>query len=61
MTTVSSVFNDCAAGIRAKVIGIYGLLVAGTFFIVSWLISFLIFRGKGYCGARRGKLSPVPQ
>jgi hypothetical protein len=28
MTTVHSIFNDCAAGIRAKVTGIYGLLVA---------------------------------
>jgi hypothetical protein len=29
MTTLTSVFNDCAAGIRTKVTGIYGLLVAG--------------------------------
>ena len=36
MTKVPSVFNDCAAGIRAKATGIYGLLVAGNL--------------KDYCG-----------
>ncbi len=29
MTTLPSVLDDCAAGIRAKVTGVYGLPVAG--------------------------------
>jgi nickel/cobalt transporter (NiCoT) family protein len=42
MTTVSSVFNDCTGGIRAKVAGIYGLLVAGN--VAAWVWALIAFR-----------------
>ena len=40
-TTVSSIFNDRAGGLRAKVTGIYGLLVAGN--VTAWIWALITF------------------
>ena len=69
-TTVSSIFNDRAGGLRAKVTGIYGLLVAGN--VAAWLRDRCALHRKlphllpdlprrGLRQARRAKLSPVLQ
>ena len=39
---VSSIFNDHAGGLRAKVAGIYGLLVAGN--VAAWIWALITFR-----------------
>lgn len=40
-TTVSGIFNDRAGGLRAKVTGIYGLLVAGN--VAAWVWALITF------------------
>jgi nickel/cobalt transporter (NiCoT) family protein len=40
-TTVSGIFNDRARGLRAKVTGIYGLLVAGN--VAAWVWALITF------------------
>ncbi|SDR59027.1 high-affinity nickel-transport protein [Rhizobiales bacterium GAS113] len=42
MTIVSSIFNDRADGLQAKVTGIYGLLVAGN--VATWTWALIAFR-----------------
>jgi high-affinity nickel-transport protein len=41
-TTLSSIFNDRSEGLRAKVTGIYGLLVAGN--VAAWMSALITFR-----------------
>jgi high-affinity nickel-transport protein len=42
MKLVSSVFNDNAGGLRAKVTGMYGLLIAGN--LAAWVSALVVFR-----------------
>lgn len=41
-TTLSSIFNDRSEGLRAKVTGIYGLLVVGN--VATWMSALITFR-----------------